>query len=88
MNEQEAVLRQRIYLRRLSYTFDKVIDQSLNYIEPTLKKTGAARNSKRYFGRKKCFVHSTEPKKVSNSFQYSEPFQVRYGPLEKVRKSV
>ena len=36
MNEQEAVLRQRIYLRRLPHPFDKVIDQSLNYIEPML----------------------------------------------------
>ena len=36
MKEQEAVLRQRIYLRRLPHPFDKVIDQSLNYIEPML----------------------------------------------------
>ena len=36
MNEQEAVLRQRIYLRRLVHTFDKVIDLPLNYIEPML----------------------------------------------------
>ena len=34
--EQEAVLRQCIYLRRLPHTFDKMIDQSLDYIEPTL----------------------------------------------------
>ena len=36
MKEQEAVLRQRIYLRRLPHPFDKVIDQSLNDIEPML----------------------------------------------------
>ena len=36
MNEHEAVLRQRIYLRRLPHTFDKVIDLSLNSIEPML----------------------------------------------------
>ena len=36
MNEQEAVLHQRIYLRRLSHTFDKVIDQSLNYTKTML----------------------------------------------------
>ena len=36
MKEQEAVLHQRIYLQRLPHTFDKVIDQSLNYIEPML----------------------------------------------------
>ena len=36
MNEQEAVLRQRIYLRRLPHPFDTMIDQSLNYIESIL----------------------------------------------------
>ena len=36
MNEQEAVLRQRIDLRRLPHPFDTMIDQSLNYIEPIL----------------------------------------------------
>ena len=36
MKEQEAVLRQHIYLRRLPHPFNKVIDQSLNYIEPML----------------------------------------------------
>ena len=36
MKEQEAVLRQRIYLRRLPHPFDKVIGQPLNYIEPML----------------------------------------------------
>ena len=52
------------------------------------KKNGAAPNLKRYFGRKKGFVYSTEPKRVSNSFQFSKPFWVRYRLLGKIRKSV
>ncbi|CAM4819724.1 unnamed protein product [Rotaria magnacalcarata] len=34
--EQEEILRKRIYLRRLPSKFDKLIDQSLDYIEPML----------------------------------------------------
>ena len=30
------MLRRRIYLRRLTTTFDKIVDQSLDYIEPML----------------------------------------------------
>ena len=36
MKEQEAVPHHRIYLRRLPHPFDKVINQSLNDIEPML----------------------------------------------------
>ena len=36
MKEQEEILRQRIYLRRLPTTLDKIVDQSLDYIEPIL----------------------------------------------------
>ena len=36
MKEQEEILRQRIYLRRLPTTLGKIVDQSLDYIEPIL----------------------------------------------------
>ncbi|CAF4487867.1 unnamed protein product [Rotaria sp. Silwood2] len=34
--EQEEILRKRIFLRRLPTTYDKIIDKSLDYIEPML----------------------------------------------------
>lgn len=34
--QQEEILRKRIYLRRLPSRFDQTIDQSLNFIQPTL----------------------------------------------------
>ncbi|CAF4695052.1 unnamed protein product, partial [Rotaria sp. Silwood2] len=34
--EQEEILRKRIFLRRLPTTYDKMIDKSLDYIEPML----------------------------------------------------
>ena len=36
MKEQQEILRQRIHLRRLPTTFDKTLDESLDYIEPML----------------------------------------------------
>ena len=38
------------------------------------EKNGTISNQKRYRGLKKGFVHRTEPKKVLNSLQISEPF--------------
>ncbi|CAF4724016.1 unnamed protein product, partial [Rotaria sp. Silwood2] len=34
--EQEEIIRKRIFLRRLPTTYDKIIDKSLDYIEPML----------------------------------------------------
>ena len=73
----------------IGLTLEKGYDKDAFYRHTSLKKkNGAAPNPERYFGRKKGFVHRTELKRVSNSFQFSEPFWVRYRPLEKIRKSV
>jgi len=42
----------------------------------TENKNGTTPYPKGFVGLKKGFVHSTEPKRVSISFQFSEPFQV------------
>ena len=46
MKEQEEILRQRIYLRRLPTTLDKIVDQSLDYIELILSNQALDRDQR------------------------------------------